>query len=221
LGAVDRCLSSGQTIERFCEALIEYLRTLMLVRVCGADTDLIDVSDGLRDLLAARAERPDAASYVYMIGLVEQVRQAAKWSSASRPLVDAAVVRLAMATSFSSLESVLARLEGQGGGEPAASAPQSGDRAKASAGTTGSRRASGTQAHNTPQAAASAERSVAREHPSSEDRRKVMSNPAVRRTMELFEGSTVVNVRHRAPRGVTPAPGGEEEAENDVDPPTE
>ena len=234
LGAVDRCLSRGQTIERFCEALIEYLRTLMLIRVCGSDTDLIDVSGGLRDSLAAQAERSDAATYVYMIGLVEQVRQAARWSSASRPLVDAAIVRLAMASNFSSLESVLARLEGQDAAEPTASAPKSGNATKPLTGTTGPRRGSATQAGDAPRprrtgssrgrttaSAAPAARNVARGQPSSEDREKVMSNPAVRRTMELFEGSTVVDVRRRGPGAVTPAPDGEGETQNGVDSPTE
>ncbi len=230
LRGVETCLAQGRTVERFCEALIEYLRTLMLIRVCGADTDLIDVSEGIRKRLTAQAERFDATTYVYMIGLVEEVRQAAKWSSASRPLIDAAVVRLAMATNFSSLESVIARLEGGDVGEPATSAAETGAVSGASAKPANPKRGEAKVVKGVPpgsRAASSSKRAPkslgaampgTRSEPSSEEKRKVMANPAVRRTMELFEGSTVLDIRHRA--GDTPAaPNGETEAGGDVEPP--
>jgi len=222
LRGVERCLAQGRTVERFCEALIEYLRTLMLIRVCGADTDLIDVSQGLRESLVAQAGRFDAASYVHMIGLVEQIRQAAKWSSASRPLVDAAVVRMAMAADFSSLESVIARLEGREAADGAAPVANRGGQASPSSGrTTGRPSASskGAEAAAPSVRSTSSSRRASPSAPpaaqglaSSEDKQKVLSNPAVRRTMERFEGSRLVDVRHKRSGG--------KDAAGDVDTPS-
>ncbi|MCP4590961.1 MAG: DNA polymerase III subunit gamma/tau [bacterium] len=202
LRAVDRCLAQGRTVERFCEALIEYLRTMMLVRVCGVDTELIDVTDAQRASLGEQADRFDAETFVYMISLVEEIRQASRWSSASRPLVDAAVVRLASAKNFSSLESVIERLEGgvptrgaanPGGAQDASSPPvrKTGTQTRAAA---AKRRPIGSDAVPNRSTGASPPRQSARRS-GSEDTRKAMANPAVRKTMELFEGSTVVDVR--------------------------
>ncbi len=221
LRGADRCLAQGQTAERFCETLIEYLRTLMLIRVCGADTDLIDVSEVNRETLLAQAARFDAATYVYMISLLEEVRQAVKWSSAARPLVDAAVVRLAMATNFSSIESVIARLEGQEVSaipvpaskvEAAAKPPAMPSRppvgAAGAAEAPPVRRPPSSVGRMKTPAPASPPPAASRV-PNSEDKRKVMSNPAVRRTMELFEGSSVVDIRRRGSSAEPPAGNGD------------
>ena len=230
LRGADRCLAQGRTAERFCEALIEYLRTLMLIRVCGADTDLIDVTEGLRESLVAQAQRFDAASYVYMIGLVDEVRQAAKWSGAARPLVDAAVVRLAMATDFSSIESIIARLEGQ---EPASgppSAPAGGARAKPSGESR--KRPSGSspdaegaapsgRTTGSTKRAASSTPPTTQARASSQDKQKVSSSPVVRRTMELFEGSRLVDVRRGPSSDTTPAADSDSKSEDDTGAPSE
>ncbi|MFH0982136.1 MAG: DNA polymerase III subunit gamma/tau [Planctomycetota bacterium] len=234
LRAVERCLDQGQTAERFCETLIEYLRTLMLMCVCGPDTDLVDVSEGLRERLIAQAARFDAATYVYMISLMEEVRQAAKWSSASRPLVDAAVVRLALATNFSSLESVIARLEGHPVDPPVPQAASRDEPAKVPTRTATRPSAGGAGRKEVPpgdrppapagrptKPAPPAVDAVARELPNSEDKRRVMSNPAVRRTLELFEGSTVMDIRRRGSGGETSAANVEAVAGDEAGPATE
>jgi DNA polymerase III subunit gamma/tau len=221
LRGVERCLAQGQTTERFCETLIEYLRTLMLIRVCGADTDLIDVSEGGRTALAVQAQRFDAPTYVYMIGLLEEVRQAAKWSSAARPLVDAAVVRLALATNFSTLESVIARLEAADSGAAAPSLPAAPATERPRPATAAAKpvaaphtpdaapeRRAAPPAGRKPRPTASAPPAVAAPAVNAEERRQVMSNPAVRRAMELFEGSSVVEIRRGTKAGGPPAGGG-------------
>jgi DNA polymerase III gamma/tau subunit len=43
LGLLDQCISQGYSLDRFCDAMIDQLRTLMLIAVCGPDTVLVDV----------------------------------------------------------------------------------------------------------------------------------------------------------------------------------
>ncbi len=120
LAALDRALQTGRSVERFCDHLIEHVRTLMLLRICGRDTDLADVPEQLRDSLFARSASFDASTYVYMISLLEELRRNVKFSGAARALADAAVARLAMSRHFTDLAALLERFQGSGGaGRPA------------------------------------------------------------------------------------------------------
>jgi DNA polymerase-3 subunit gamma/tau len=119
LRALDQALQTGRTVDRFCDHLIEHVRTLMLLRVCGPDTDLVDVAATMRTTLAAQAEKFDAPTYVYMVALLEELRRNVKLSGAARALADAAVVRLAMSHQFTDLGVLLGRLEGSDTAAPA------------------------------------------------------------------------------------------------------
>ncbi len=119
LGVVDRSLAQGHTLDYWCELLIHQVRELLLLRVCGPETDLVDLPAGPRERLAVQARRFDAQALVYMITVLEELRRAVRYSGSGRALVDAAVVRLAEAPRMSSLESLLERL-GPSGGSPAA-----------------------------------------------------------------------------------------------------
>ena len=115
LRELDRALQSGRTVDRFCDHLIEHARTLMLMRVCGEDTELVDVAGPMRPTLSAQAAQFDAPTYVFMIGLLEELRRQVKFSGAARALADAAVVRLAMCHQFTDIGDLIARLDGDGG----------------------------------------------------------------------------------------------------------
>lgn len=122
LGVVDRSLGQGHTLDYWCELLINQIRDLMILRVCGPETDLVDVSGGLRDRLAAQAKQFDAQAFVYMITVLEELRRSVKYSASGRPLVEAAVVRLAEAPRLSSIESLLERV-GRSGLESGVASP--------------------------------------------------------------------------------------------------
>lgn len=122
LQALDRALQTGRTVDRFCDHLIDHVRTLMLLHVCGADTELVDVPTQARSTLAEQAAAFDAPTYVYMIALLEELRRNSKFSGAARALADAAVVRLAQSARFSDLRTLLARVDGAPSTPPVAEA---------------------------------------------------------------------------------------------------
>jgi DNA polymerase-3 subunit gamma/tau len=107
LEIVDQSLGQGQTLDYWCTLLIGQIRDLMILRVCGEATDLVDVPAGLRPRLAEQAGQFDAGAFVYMISVLEELRRSVKFSGSGRALVEAAIVRLAEAVNFSSLESLL------------------------------------------------------------------------------------------------------------------
>lgn len=114
VAVLDRSLSQGRSLDVLCGLLIGQIRDLMMLRICGAETDLVDVPAGLRTRLVEQAARFDSGAYVYMITVLEELRRSVKSSGSGRALVEAAIIRLAESSKFSSIESLLAQLEGGG-----------------------------------------------------------------------------------------------------------
>jgi DNA polymerase-3 subunit gamma/tau len=202
LVCAEKCFASGQTPERFCETLIEHLRTLMILAVCGPTTELIDAPSQIREQLAAQCQRFDAATYVYMITLAQELRRSVKSSGAGRALIDAAVVRLALSEQFTDLKTVLASL-GSGTAAPVQqkAAPRQPATPSAPEKTRPSRPASRRTSSTRPRRAASPAPSTGlaaapQGNVSAERRRAVMADPAIQRAVRLFDG-TVVDIKPR------------------------
>lgn len=111
LAVLDRLLSGGRGLDVFCGDLIEVARSLMLVRVCGADAPIVDLPAAARDDYVALAQRFDVSQYVQMIAMLEELRRNVRFSAAGRALTDALLVRLAHLRSWSSIEQLLGRVE--------------------------------------------------------------------------------------------------------------
>jgi len=103
-GLLDRGIAQDQLIE----VLIERLRQLMLIRACGRDSELVELSDQARQDAAGQAEKFDVAAIVHMIALCENLQRHSKISSNPRALLDATVVRLALAEKMADVTAVLA-----------------------------------------------------------------------------------------------------------------
>jgi len=197
LEALDAALQRGQTVERFCDRLIEHLRTLMLLRVCGEKTELVDVAAQVRPQLIAQAEQFDPPTYVYMVALVEELRRNVKYSGAARALADAAVVRLAMSRQFTDIDALLENLEGD---SEAPAAPQAGASAKRP--PTRSRTKDDKPATTTQKPSKPAPRV------SSAEMEQAKRDPLVQRAQEAVEG-TLFNVQRAEPAAVESAGGTE------------
>ncbi len=104
-------LNRGIGQDQLVDVLIDRLRQLMLIAACGRDSDLVELSDDARAAAAEQASGFDAAALTYMIALLENLGRASKASSTPRALLDAAVVRLALAEKMADVTALLA---GQG-----------------------------------------------------------------------------------------------------------
>ena len=101
-------LDAGVAQDQLLDVLIERLRQLMLVIACGAESELVELSDDSRKEAAEQAGKFDAPGLVYMIALCENVQRHGKQSSNPRALLDALVVRLALAEKMADVTAVLA-----------------------------------------------------------------------------------------------------------------
>lgn len=123
---VDRSLGQGQPLDNWCSLLIGQIRDLMVLRVSGAQTDLVDVPAALRPQLVEQCKKFDSGAYVYMISVLEELRERVKRSGQARALIEAAIIRLAEAAKFSSIEALLGQVRAGGAvATPTAAVPQS------------------------------------------------------------------------------------------------
>ena len=107
-------LGRGVGQDQLTEVLIERLRQLMLIAACGADSDLLELSEDAKPDAVRQAERFDAAGLVHMIALLENLQRAAKSSPTPRALLDATVVRLALTEKLADVAGLLAAGTGPG-----------------------------------------------------------------------------------------------------------
>jgi DNA polymerase-3 subunit gamma/tau len=113
-------LDQGVAQDQLLEVLIERLRQLLLVKACGVASELVELGDDAKPLAAAQAERFDAAGIVHMIALCENLQRAGKASSNPRALLDATIIRLALAEKMADVTALLAGAARGATADPAA-----------------------------------------------------------------------------------------------------
>ena len=111
LELTDALLGTGIGHEQLLEVLIERLRQLMLIAACGADSELVELSDEARAQAAGQAKQFDAPGLVHMIALCEGLSRSMKISANPRALLDATCVRLALSEKMADVTAVLAGAE--------------------------------------------------------------------------------------------------------------
>lgn len=110
--AADDIFSGGRGLENFCNDTIDILRTLMLLRACGADTTVVDVPASAREEYIALAGRFELSQFVQLIAMFEELRRNVRFSGAGRALTDALLVRVAHMNAWSPIERVISQLSG-------------------------------------------------------------------------------------------------------------
>jgi len=101
-------LATGIGMDQFIDVLIERLRQLMLIAACGKDSELVELSDSARDEAAQQAAHFDAAGLAHLIALCEGFARNAYRSSNPAALLDAYMVRLALAEKMADVAALLA-----------------------------------------------------------------------------------------------------------------
>jgi len=109
-------LTRGIGQDQLIEVLIERLRQLMLVAACGSESDLVELSDEARQTAAEQTQKFDTSALVHMIAQCENLQRGVKSSSNPRALMDATIVRLALAEKMADISALL---DGHGAAAPA------------------------------------------------------------------------------------------------------
>ena len=108
LARASELLSRGIGQDQLVDVLTERLRQLMLIAACGPDSELVELADDARAAAAEQAERFDAAGLSYMIAVCDNLQRYSRSSANPRALLDAAMVRLALAENMADVAALLA-----------------------------------------------------------------------------------------------------------------
>jgi DNA polymerase-3 subunit gamma/tau len=112
LAQADRIIANGLAPDTLIASLIDHLRNLLIIRTCGADSTLVEVPGIALEDLQAQANQFDAIVLAQDIALLEELRRQLRTTQAGRALLDASLVRLALAEQFTQIGELLNATEG-------------------------------------------------------------------------------------------------------------
>lgn len=112
LAATEDLINTGLGEVQLADALIEYMRDLMVAKSAGAESELLILTAEQRKQAGQLAEKFDVAALVYNITALEKLRWAIKNSDTPRALLDASLLRFALSEHFLNTDELLAQLKG-------------------------------------------------------------------------------------------------------------
>jgi DNA polymerase-3 subunit gamma/tau len=118
----DKMIASGLSPDTLVASLTDHLRNLLIMRTCGPDSTLVEVPGMAMKDLQGQALRFDPVVLSQDIAILEELRRQMRTSQAGRALLDATLVRLALAEQFNQIGDLLNRSDDGAASSPASSA---------------------------------------------------------------------------------------------------
>jgi len=112
LAAVQDLISTGLGEVQLVDALIDYMRDLMVAKSAGADSEVLILTAEQRKRAGELAEKFDTAALVYSITALEKLRWSIKNSDTPRALLEALLLRFALSEHFLNVDELLSQLQG-------------------------------------------------------------------------------------------------------------
>ena len=109
LTRADKMMTSGLSPDTLVASLTDHLRNLLILRTCGPDSTLVEVPGLAMKDLQGQAMRFDPVLLSQDIAILEELRRQMRTSQAGRALLDATLVRLALAEQFNQIGDLLNR----------------------------------------------------------------------------------------------------------------
>jgi len=111
LDAADDLINTGVSEVQIIDALVDYMRDLMVIKSTGPDTALLALTAQQKQQLTQLADKFDIAGLVYSITALEKIRWLVKNSDQSRALLEACLLRFALSEHFLNVDELLRRLQ--------------------------------------------------------------------------------------------------------------
>ncbi len=113
LGLVHRLIADGQNLQHFCREAIRHVRNLLVVRVCGADSDLVAAPADERPRLAEQAARFGEEDLTRFFNILLATDDDLRRKPDPRLHLELGLLRLINAQRLAPLEEALAELQGE------------------------------------------------------------------------------------------------------------
>ena len=132
LGLVHRLINDGQNLQHFCREAIRHFRNLLVARVCGAESDLVQAPKDERERIAEQAARFTEEDLTRFFNALMATDAELRRAPDPRLHLELGLLKLVNAKRLAPLEEVLAELRGDGSGSKASGNPGAGSFGKPS-----------------------------------------------------------------------------------------
>ena len=112
LATAEDLISTGLSEVQIVDALIDYMRDLMVAKSAGHDSELLILTAEQRKRTSELAEKFDTAALVYNITTLEKLRWSIKNSDTPRALLEALLLRFALSEHFMNVDELLSQSQG-------------------------------------------------------------------------------------------------------------
>ncbi|MGC2332242.1 MAG: DNA polymerase III subunit gamma/tau, partial [Candidatus Acidiferrales bacterium] len=119
LGLIHRLIADGQNLQHFCREAIRHFRNLLVMRVCGADSDLVAAPQDERPRLAEQATQFGEEDLTRFFNILLATDDDLRRKPDPRLHLELGLLRLINAQRLAPLEEALAELHGESRPRPA------------------------------------------------------------------------------------------------------
>ncbi|MHC4271628.1 MAG: DNA polymerase III subunit gamma/tau [Planctomycetota bacterium] len=112
LSSVEELINSGHDEIQIVDALIDYMRDVMVIKSTGLDSELVVLTEQQRKQSGELAEKFDTAALVYNITTLERLRYSIKNADMPRALLEAAILRFTLSEHFMNVDELLGQSKG-------------------------------------------------------------------------------------------------------------
>lgn len=110
LAQVDKLLVEGMSCVQIVDALIDYIRDLMVLKASGEKTNIVILTPSEKEKALVVSKMFDIAALVYNITSLEKMRWTIKNADNPRALMEAAMVRMALSENFINVSELMNKL---------------------------------------------------------------------------------------------------------------
>ena len=112
LSRAQTLIAGGLSVDSLLSSLTDHLQSLLVLRTCGPEANLVETPGLSIDEMVKQAEKFDSAALAQDIVILEELRRHVRQSQAGRALLDATLVRMTLADQFASLDDLMGRVGG-------------------------------------------------------------------------------------------------------------
>jgi DNA polymerase-3 subunit gamma/tau len=112
LAAAEDLISTGLSEVQIADALIDFMRDIMVIKSAPGESDFLLLTAEQRKRTGDLAEKFDTAALIYNITALERLRWALKNSDTPRALLEATLLRFALAQHFLNVDELMSQLKG-------------------------------------------------------------------------------------------------------------
>ncbi|MFO7900061.1 MAG: DNA polymerase III subunit gamma/tau [Planctomycetota bacterium] len=113
---IDETLAKGAADDELIQQLVDGFRELLLARVAGRETELIDRGESVRERLGELASTFSTDALMYLVQMFAETKKKARQSSQSRIVLELAVLKAAEIHQLRPLDELVSEVAGRGAG---------------------------------------------------------------------------------------------------------